>query len=497
MQSLNEPTPTTREERALKDSRAWLTRLALPAILAASAVAIVGLIGGTQTLGNIGLGVLCVSALVLAGICAAVFRLLGKTHRSLDALRANALDLLKAQSATAPSVDTDAELLARAGEFWASNASQLRTERDGFKSILAAMSEGILVVDSRRCVLFSNPAARKILGISDDSLLAQSLMQLTQQAELLSNIDMSIVAMQACSFEFQLKDAQSGVLRHIQAHCAPYTNEQQTLSGAVAVLHDITELRRLERMRSEFVSNVSHELRTPLTSLIGYIETLESAGFGDAVQAQEFLGICHRQAENLSRIVEDLLRLSRLENPQSEIADAQVSLNEVVRSAVEQCDSLAAKRGISLLYEIPDGEARITGDRGLLVQALGNLIENGIHYNRENGSVTVTLSPAKKSNGNGHADSTDDDFEWQIAVSDTGIGIPADALQRVFERFYRLDKARSRSQGGTGLGLAIVKHIALAHGASVHVESEVGKGTTFFIRLKSRKFRSERMTAKK
>ena len=515
MQSLNEPTPTTREERALKDSRVRLTWLALPSILAASAVAIAALIGGTQPLGGAGLVALCMSVLVLAGICVWALRLLGKTHRSLDALRATALGLLKAQSATTPSVDTDAEILARAGDFWALSAAHLRNERDGFKSILAAMSEGILVVDSRRCVLFSNPAARKILGISDDSLLAQSLMQLTQQAELLSNIDMSIVAMQACSFEFQLKDAQTGVMRHIQAHCAPYTNEQQTLSGAVAVLHDITELRRLERMRSEFVSNVSHELRTPLTSLIGYIETLESAGFDDAVQAREFLGICHRQAENLSRIVEDLLRLSRLENSQSapfetnKGADAQVSLNEVVRSAVEQCDSLAAKRGITLACETPDGEAHITGDRGLLVQAIGNLIENGIHYNRENGSVMVTLSPAKKSNGNGvlgvgpasggngQADGADDEFEWQIAVSDTGIGIPADALQRVFERFYRVDKARSRSQGGTGLGLAIVKHIALAHGASVHVESDVGKGTTFFIRLKSRKFRSERTAAKK
>jgi signal transduction histidine kinase len=224
-------------------------------------------------------------------------------------------------------------------------------------------------------------------------------------------------------------------------------------------------------------------LRTPLTSLIGYLETLELSSFDDVKEAHDFLGICVRQAENLNRIVEDLLRLSRLENPQSEIADAQVSLNEVVRSAVEQSSSTAIKRGIALTCETPDTEAHITGDRGLLVQAVGNLIENAIHYNREHGSVTVKLSPVKRTNGN--------------AVIDTGIGIPQDALQRVFERFYRVDKARSRSQGGTGLGLAIVKHIALAHGASVHVESEVGKGTTFLIRLKARKPRSERMTAKK
>jgi two-component system phosphate regulon sensor histidine kinase PhoR len=484
----------------LNESFTRLTVIALAALLLAIVSTAYAWSVSANCPGGTGWGAMCLSELILAGACAWALLLIRRAKRSLDAARDAARTLIK-DNAGLSSVATVEQWVGRVGEVWATGDAQLRNERDGFKSILAAMSEGILVVDSSRCVLFSNPAARKILGIADDSLLAQSLLQLTQQAELLANIDMSIVAMQACSFEFNLSDEPGEPKRYIQAHCAPYKNERQALSGAVAVLHDITELRRLERMRSEFVSNVSHELRTPLTSLIGYLETLELSSFEDVNEARDFLGICVRQAENLNRIVEDLLRLSRLENPQSEIADAHVSLNEVVRSAVEQSSSTAVKRGITLNCETPDIDAHITGDRGLLVQAVGNLIENAIHYNREHGSVNVKLSTVKRINGNGnghaHTEGIDDDFEWQIAVIDTGIGIPQDALQRVFERFYRVDKARSRSQGGTGLGLAIVKHIALAHGASVHVESEVGRGTTFLIRLKARRPRSERMTAKK
>lgn len=489
------PSSLPSDDNSLQLSGKRLAIGAFAAFLLAAALTIYALVASMNVgaSGTVWIAML-LGEVVLGGVCVWAVLWVGQAQRSFDAAQTAARQLLKDHDAAPSTASTPEQWIARVGEVWAASSASLHNERDGFKSILAAMTEGILVVDSSRCVLFSNPAARKILGIAEDSLLAQSLLQLTQQAELLANIDMSIVAMQACSFEFNLSDKPGGQKRYIQAHCAPYKNERQSLSGAVAVLHDITELRRLERMRSEFVSNVSHELRTPLTSLIGYLETLELSGFADPQESREFLGICVRQAENLNRIVEDLLRLSRLENPQSEIADAQVSLNEVVRSAVEQSSVSAAKRGIQLTCEAPDVDARITGDRGLLVQAVGNLIENAIHYNREHGSVVVKLSMAKKINGFAHdtVECSDDDFEWQIAVSDTGIGIPQGALQRVFERFYRVDKARSRSQGGTGLGLAIVKHIALAHGASVHVESEVGKGTTFLIRLKPRKARTER-----
>jgi two-component system, OmpR family, phosphate regulon sensor histidine kinase PhoR len=246
------------------------------------------------------------------------------------------------------------------------------------------------------------------------------------------------------------------------------------------VLHDISELRRLERMRSEFVANVSHELRTPLTSLLGYLETLQDEPWDDQEEAKRFIVVCRRQAERLSRIVEDLLRLSRLESPQQMANAVEVDLGDVVSTAVEGLRSMADERGIGLAVDVGGRRALVPGDRGLLTQAISNLIENAINYNREKGRVTVKMSGSSGTGAEGAG------YQWDVTVSDTGIGIPKDALSRIFERFYRVDKARSRERGGTGLGLAIVKHIALAHGATIQVESELEKGTTFTLKFRSR-----------
>lgn len=473
----------TLEEKKLRRLSSCLMMLAIPLLVVTTGAALVtfsryGKVSETPLpilLAWIGVA--------LAGLLFWAALLLRSSTKTIGAANEIVERALAEHEGPPPPMETSAELAARLCEKLNARIDSLSNELDGFKLILSAMGDGILVVDSQRTVLFSNPAARKILGIPEEAPLARSLLQLTEQAELLANIEGSITAMQACSFEFQLPVADSNppLKRFVQAHCAPYKNEKQALAGAVAVLHDITELRRLERMRTEFVSNVSHELRTPLMSLMGYIETLETGAIDHPEQARDFLKICSRQAEGLAHIVEDLLRLSKLENPQSEIADAVVSLNEVVNAAVEQCAIHGEKRGIKITQELPDAEVTIKGDRGLLVQCVSNLIENAVNYNRDNGSVQVILTPSKPS---GDSDPGSDGSEWDVTVSDTGIGIPAHALQRVFERFYRVDKVRSRSQGGTGLGLAIVKHIALAHGASVHVESEVGKGSTFFIRFK-------------
>ena len=355
--------------------------------------------------------------------------------------------------------------------------AHLQAESSGLKAILAAMEEGILVIDSQKRVIVANPAARKMLNISGDpEPVGRPLAEVAALPDLVGNISQAVDAAQACGFEMQLPlDGQTG-RRFILARCAPVHDEAR-LSGAVAVFHDMSELRRLERMRTEFVANVSHELRTPLTSLLGYLETLESGAWEDREQAQQFLKICHRQAENLSRIVGDLLRLSRLENPQQEIASTQLDLCEAVNTAVEQCQALAGTRRVALEADLPQQTVPIRGERGLLVQAISNLIENAINYNRENGKVQVRLARLNRE--------SDSDSQWEVSVADTGIGIPPNALPHVFERFYRVDKARSRDRGGTGLGLAIVKHIALAHGASIHVESEMNKGSTFFMRFKS------------
>ena len=371
-----------------------------------------------------------------------------------------------------------AQSLKRLAEEIEHKVAQLEAERNGLKAVLAAMEEGVIVVDSQKSIMVANAAARKILGIAQSDPIGALLSSVTSQSDLLTNIELSAGAGQACSFELQIPLASENRVLNIMARCAPLHDESR-LAGAVAVLHDITALRALERMRTDFVANVSHELRTPLTSLLGYLETLEG-GWESEEQARQFLGTCRRQAENLSRIVEDLLRLSKLENPQQEIASMEIDLGEVANIAIEQCAPLSDQRKISLHVELPESAVLIRGERGLLVQALCNLIENAINYNRENGKVIVRLSPLQRPEN-----SSTNDTLWEIAVIDTGIGIPQSALKHVFERFYRVDKARSRDRGGTGLGLAIVKHIALAHGASVHVESEVNKGSTFFMRFKA------------
>jgi two-component system, OmpR family, phosphate regulon sensor histidine kinase PhoR len=368
-------------------------------------------------------------------------------------------------------------LQSAAGELQRRRAD-LELELNGLKAILGAMEEGLVVVDSEKRVLLANAAARKMLNLPEGDIVDKPLQEIARHPDLIGNIELALSASQTCGFEFQTSPAISTGIKeggknksYILARCSPFAYESHSVRGAVAVLHDITELRRLERVRTEFVANVSHELRTPLTSLMGYLETLHEENWNDLEQARKFLLVCRRQAERLSRIVEDLLRLSRLENPQQEIASAEVNLSEVLNTAAEQCRHMADERHIALEVETPPRSATISGDRGLLVQAVSNLVENAIHYNREHGRVKARLSRSRNA-------------QWEIAISDTGIGIPAEAVGRIFERFYRVDKGRSRESGGTGLGLSIVRHIALAHGASVHVESEVDKGSTFYLRFR-------------
>ncbi|HYF49709.1 MAG TPA: histidine kinase dimerization/phospho-acceptor domain-containing protein, partial [Planctomycetota bacterium] len=295
---------------------------------------------------------------------------------------------------------------------------ELESEIKGVKAILSAMEEGLVVIDSQKRVLMVNSAARKILSLPDGDLTGQSLASLSRQVEVMSNMDLSLSAAQTCSFEFQI----AAEKRHVLARCSPYHDDAEPggrAHGALAVFHDITELRRLERMRTEFVANVSHELRTPLTSLLGYLETLHDGGLTQE-EVQKFLAVCRRQAERLSRIVEDLLRLSRLENPQQDVAVADIDLNQVLNNAVDQCQPLSEERNIPIVLDLPLVDAVILGDRGLLTQAVSNLIENAINYNREGGQVVVRLREFGPSR------------QWEIVVEDTGIGIPQESLGRIF-----------------------------------------------------------------
>ena len=250
--------------------------------------------------------------------------------------------------------------------------------------------------------------------------------------------------------------------------------------GYVLVFHEITELKKLEAVRRDFVANVSHELRTPLTAIRGYAETLLGGALDDAQHARRFLGVIERNAERLTRLIDDLLTLSDLELGRLGLQRVAVSATAAIEAACEVVGEKARRGGVTLQREEGGELPAIDGDGDRVEQVLVNLIDNAVKYTPNGGSVTVTA----RRTANGDRDGTGSrprpggaDYV-EIAVADTGIGIPSQELPRLTERFYRVDKARSRELGGTGLGLAIVKHIMQVHGGWMRIESELGKGTT-------------------
>jgi two-component system phosphate regulon sensor histidine kinase PhoR len=265
------------------------------------------------------------------------------------------------------------------------------------------------------------------------------------------------------------------------------------LQGTVVALRDITQLKRLEEARMEFVVNVSHELRTPLTAIRGYAETLLDRGLEDQGEARKFLEIIHRHAERLGRLLNDLLDLSNIELERTPLSIRPISVAEVTRHAAAMLLPQAEQKAIRLVNAVPDDLPPVLADRDRLVQILVNLIDNAVKYTSEGGTVRVTAHRVNWSNSQ-VVDSSKPIDELtarpvdhgdliEIAVEDTGIGIPEKDLPRLTERFYRVDKARSREMGGTGLGLAIVNHLVQAHGGSLAIESEMGKGTRVRITL--------------
>jgi len=259
------------------------------------------------------------------------------------------------------------------------------------------------------------------------------------------------------------------VQRWLELHGAPLRVHGRP-SGAVIVLNDVTRLRRLEQSRKDFVANVSHELRTPITSIQGFLETLlEGGALEDTASAQRFLGIISKQTARLSVILDDLLYLSRMESEKVEIPRSTVNLGIVATTSAGNAEYLARAKHIALDLKLGQQPVQVVGNANLLGRALDNLIENAIKYSPDNSTVEIVVSQ--------------DGDHVQLSVRDHGIGIPQEHIPRISERFYRVDTARSREMGGTGLGLAIVKHVALVHSGVLNVESTVGQGSCFTIRL--------------
>jgi two-component system phosphate regulon sensor histidine kinase PhoR len=351
-------------------------------------------------------------------------------------------------------------------------------QRNEFDAILASMIEGVIAIDSNERIITINQAAARLFSIDPAAAHGKWLGEALRNTDVLEFLKKTLLSSGPVEGEASLPEIinEKHSERFLQLHGSALRDGSGKSIGALMVVNDFTRIKMLENVRKEFVANVSHELRTPLTSVKGFIETLASGAIDNKEEAKRFLGIVATQVDRLNTIVDDLLALSRIEQD----ADAERkgvelafgSIVPVLESAVDACRHEASKKGITISLSC---ETTVVAnmEKTLLEQAVVNLLDNAIKYSDEGKSIAVT--GAKNAAGG----------EVTISVADQGIGIPSEHLERIFERFYRVDKARSRKLGGTGLGLSIVKHIVTAHNGSVTVESVVGKGSTFTIHLPS------------
>lgn len=334
-------------------------------------------------------------------------------------------------------------------------------------AIFEAMNNGLVAVDMQLHVVLTNPAARQMLGIGWNAK-GQSLFVATGQPELEGFFTRTLKQENEPVEEFVFTRVRTHERRTMRVRGSRFLLADGSVGGAVALIEDVTELRRLENIRTEFAANVTHELKTPLTSIKGFVETLLD-GVSDPAQARHFLQIIDGEADRLGRLINDILYLSELEGSE-ETAPQRVELTACAQETVELLKKRAQDKDIALSV-VPQGEGPFVcmGNPDRVKQMMVNLLSNAINYTQAGGSASILLR-------------TEPD-RVVVDVQDTGIGIPQEAIPRLFERFYRVDKGRSRAMGGTGLGLAIVKHIVIAMHGEIEVQSEVGAGSDFIIRL--------------
>jgi two-component system, OmpR family, phosphate regulon sensor histidine kinase PhoR len=332
------------------------------------------------------------------------------------------------------------------------------------QAILASMVEGVLAVDNELRVTFCNESFARAVGVRADVPAHLPVLELVRDPGFLDMLSRVLVTHESVKRRMQLAAAEG---RWFEVQAAPLSMGSRR--GAIAILHDITDLERLERIRKDFVANVSHELRTPLTAIRGYAETLLDGALEDEENNRKFLEVIRAHAIRLNNIASDLLVLSELESGQPAAMPEPVPIRAALEAAIRTVESEAHVRGVHLRAGELD-DARVMGHRIRLEQAFVNLLDNAVKFNRPGGEVRIET--VRTENG-----------EARITIADTGIGIPSEDLPRIFERFYRVDKARSREVGGTGLGLSIVKHVIERMNGTITADSQLGKGSTFTVLL--------------
>jgi two-component system phosphate regulon sensor histidine kinase PhoR len=352
---------------------------------------------------------------------------------------------------------------------------EISKEKEYLQTILKGMMEGILVVDGRGRILMVNDALQKILSLSSE-VVDKPPLEAIRNTELEEAIRKAIHEGKNSAFEltFPLSGGKTLEVNVVGIPPSPEEigKESEKIKGAIAVFHDISRLKELEKVRQDFVANVSHELRTPLTTIKGYTETLLEGALKEEV-APQFLQVIQKHADRLTKIVEDLLALSKIESKEFYLKWEHFPLSDLIDDVSDFIKEAAQKKKISISRSIIPSSLEGTGDRSYLEQVFINLLDNAVKYTPEGGEISISAFENEQR-------------EIQVLIQDNGIGIPKEDLSRIFERFYRVDKGRSQELGGTGLGLSIVKHLVQAHGGRVWVESHLGKGSIFHFTLPGR-----------
>ncbi len=417
-----------------------------------------------------------IAVLIAAALAAALAFIVRPYLADMLALRTYVEELAKRDDPAPPHFTfrtTPAEtagLIGRLHRTWLKIRDNLEQASAASNTVLNRLPDPLLLLDRNRNIVFGNIAAREQFG---PKIPGRDLSAALRIPDVLAAADLVMGGQEEASIEVQLpvpveRDYLVGITR------LPVP----TADGTVAILRlqDLTEIKRTEQMRADFVANVSHELKTPLTTLIGYIETLRGPARDDRDATDRFLGIMNQQATRMNSLVEDLLSLSRIQLHEHKAPTQKVDLAGLLEGVVDLLALRAGAKGQKIALDMPREPAATVGDPVELSQVFENLIENAVRYGKSNSTIRVALRPVPAANGAASAG-------FAVAVADEGEGIAKEHLPRLTERFYRVDPARSRELGGTGLGLAIVKHIVNRHRGDLKIESELGKGSTFTVIL--------------
>ena len=420
---------------------------------------------------------LLIYALIVVGVCALVFAMVYLYDMRRRSVIRQVTDVLtdfsdgrydaRVQQQHGNDLREETERLNDVIEQIEQRVFRQRSRDHAISVIMNQMQSGIIVVDARMHILLVTPVARKLTGIAPNS-------EGVAVSEACKNVNLEGVFGEAMrregvyTNEVAARTAVGRGHRPLRFYVSPMRQDGKVV-GALAMVEDITELRRLEQVRTDFVANVSHELKTPLTSIKGFVETLLDGAINNPPMAEKFLKIIMLEAERLTRLINDILSISKLESGMNDVPTERVQLDKMAFEVADMLRIHAEEKQVTINAHRNKKPVYIIGNPDHVEQMLINLIENAIKYNKPGGSVTVHVF------GN--------DREANVTISDTGIGIPEEHLPRLFERFYRVDKGRSRSMGGTGLGLAIVKHIVRGMNGEIEVHSKFGEGTEFLVTL--------------